>query len=241
MIYRTQKNVPDVYINESRDFQLLGRLLDSVVNDSRFYIEGIKNIISVKTCPSNLLPLLATKIGFFSKYNFQDEQLRGILQAFPWLIRYKGSKRAIYQSIFLFFRLSGINPNFLVDIVNIHDSTSYEEDYTIYITFVSKPLQTNILDAIFEYILPPGYVVKYIYSDQIPTPEDKPVSIEQDIIEGIITGNSIDTQIRGSDFDGEYVKGDSQINDLITGVDTGLTGVQENDDDANPKNINVQE
>ena len=220
MIYRTQKNVPDVYINQSRDFQLLGRLLDVVVNDAKFYTEGILHTINVKECPSNLLPLLATKIGFITKYELQENQLRGILQAFPWLIRYKGSKRAIYQSIFLFLRLEGVNPGFKVEVINKDTSVPPDDSYTITISFYSKPLNTVILDSIFEYILPPGYQVIYQFVSESKS-DNKPTAVEKDGIQGFIVGDGINAQLRSSGFDGTYVKQDPIIDNLISGADTG--------------------
>lgn len=229
MIYRTQKNVPDVYVKQSRDFQLLGRLIDAIVNDSSFYIDGIRNTISAKTCPSNLLPLLATKIGFYSKYSFPEEQLRGILQAFPYLLKYKGSKRAIYQAIFLFLRLSGVDAGFQVDVRN-EDNDSNTEDYTITITFLYKPLKTKILDALFNYLLPPGYVVKYIFTTPFKM-EQKAVAIEQDKFQGFVVGNAVDNQLRSTSFDNSFVGTDDLYDDLLSGADTALVGQLDDEHD----------
>ena len=243
MFYRTQNNVPDVYINGSRDFQLLGRLLDSVVNDTKFYINQIPYINSVKMCPTNLLPLLATKLGFYSKYSFTEEELRAILHVFPWLLRYKGSKRAIYQSIFVFFRIVGINPNFTVEIKNKEDAQP-QNHYRIIICFQSKPFETRVLDALFNYVLPPEYAVQYEYVVKItPSPYKEVTAYEYEKVQGIIVGNTTDTQLRGSDFDEDYVGSDIVTNDLLSGVDTALTGYVDGDkiNTENISHINIPE
>ena len=107
MVWRTAYNVPEVYPNESRDFQLMGRLLDCVVNSTKFNIDAIRNLSNAGDIMGSLLPLLQNKLGFFSHENFTDTELREILIAFPYLIKDKGSKRAINGAINLFVRLHG--------------------------------------------------------------------------------------------------------------------------------------
>ena len=107
MVWRTQYNVPEVYPNESRDFQLLGRLLDCVANGTKFNIDAIRNLSNAEDIMGSLLPLLQSKLGFFSQENFTDDELREILMAFPYLIKYKGSKKSIDGALNLFVRLNG--------------------------------------------------------------------------------------------------------------------------------------
>ena len=43
MLFRTQDNVPEIYVNESRDFQLLCRLKDVMINGVKYAIDSINH------------------------------------------------------------------------------------------------------------------------------------------------------------------------------------------------------
>lgn len=58
MIWRTADNVPEVYPAESRDFQLIGRVLDYVVNGVKFDIDSIRALSNTQDIMGSLLPLL---------------------------------------------------------------------------------------------------------------------------------------------------------------------------------------
>ena len=60
-IFRLQSNVPEIYINESRDFQLLCRLYDCVLGGVKLDIDTLENIIDTRSCNSILLQLLELK------------------------------------------------------------------------------------------------------------------------------------------------------------------------------------
>lgn len=49
-VRRLQNNVPEVYVKESRDFQLLCRLYDCILNGVKFDIDSMLNITDSKSC-----------------------------------------------------------------------------------------------------------------------------------------------------------------------------------------------
>ena len=112
---RLQDNVPSVYVNDSRDFQLLCRLYDCVNNAVMSDIESMPNILVSKDCNSTMLDHLATKVGFFSKHNITNEDLRYIVDAFPYIIKYKGSRRSIEEAINVFLKINNINSDVYVE------------------------------------------------------------------------------------------------------------------------------
>ena len=65
-LLRMQNRTPPIYCEESRDFQLLCRLYDTIVNGLLFDIETITDIINTKNIRSSFLQLLQTKLGFFT-------------------------------------------------------------------------------------------------------------------------------------------------------------------------------
>lgn len=162
MFLRLQDNVPYVYPNESRDFQLLCRLFDGVNNSVISDIDSMTNIIESKNCNSVALGLLATKLGFFPKHELNSDELRTVLDAFPYIVRYKGSRRAIEESVSVFLKVNHINSGAYVEIVNKNQEDP-EESYVVRIGLESRFRDVRVLDELFRYILPTGYRVEYFF------------------------------------------------------------------------------
>lgn len=153
-MFRTQNNLPEIYVNTSRDFQLLCRLKDAVFGATKYSIDSLQSASNTLEIPSALLPLLKSKVGFFSAETLDDDQLRILLSVFPYIIKYKGSKQAIKQSIFAWLRMNRFHGR-LVDIP-IDNS-----NYTITINLDQAKTDTTILDTLLQYAIPTGYIIKY--------------------------------------------------------------------------------
>lgn len=134
-VFRAQNNVPEVYVEHSRDFQLMCRLLDVVVNDIKFDIDSITEIINTKYCNNRLLSLLATRVGFLSDLSMDDESLRYVVKAFSYLVRHKGTITGIKDAIYVFLRTQQIKSRTQVQIINavyqweqdaVYDATGIE-------------------------------------------------------------------------------------------------------------------
>ena len=176
MIWRTADNVPEVYPAESRDFQLIGRVLDYVVNGVKFDIDSIRALSNTQDIMGSLLPLLQKKLGFFSKKDFTDDELREILTAFPYIMKHKGSKQAIEETLNLFIRLHCFDTQVAAssEVEIVTTDTSIYPAYTVVITLTLGPdyseteilTNTHVLDEMFRYILPPSFDVKYIITTQ---------------------------------------------------------------------------
>lgn len=155
---RLQENVPEVYINASRDFQLLCRLYDCMINSVKFSIDGVLRVIDTRLCSNALLSLLQTKLGFFTEKDFSYDEIRYVLRAFPDIIKYKGSKRGILQAVYVFCKLKHIQTIPNIEIINKqNDKPIYQINIILYAT----PQDTTLLSEIFRYILPTGYTVRY--------------------------------------------------------------------------------
>ena len=59
-LFRIQDKTPEVYTSTSRDFQLIGRLYDCIINGVKFDIDSILDIINTDFIDSKLLKLLQT-------------------------------------------------------------------------------------------------------------------------------------------------------------------------------------
>lgn len=156
-MFRTQNNVPEIYVNESRDFQLLCRLKDAMFGGVKYNIDSLKHTSNTMEMNNVLLPLLKSKVGFFSDDTLTEDQLRTLLNAFPTLIKHKGSKKAIYETIYAWFRLHQISGKLIsIDV----DNTRYK----ITLNINSMEADTSLLDTIFEYIIPSAYEVEYRFA-----------------------------------------------------------------------------
>ena len=107
-LFKVQNNVPEVYVNQSRDFQLLCRAYDSIVNGVKFDIDSMLSVINTDECNSRLLPLLQTKLGFISDVPATNDALRYVLKAFPHIVKNKGSLKAIQQAVIVFLKINHI-------------------------------------------------------------------------------------------------------------------------------------
>ena len=157
MVFRLQNNVPDVYVDQSRDFQLFCRLYDSVFNGVKFSIDSIKRATKTTECDSSLLELLQTKLGLFNSSKVDHDELRCLLAVFPTLMRYKGSRKAIDYVLTLYTHLT----NSIVGTYN----ANFLKEHRLVLTFDAPLRNDTILLEILQYILPTGYTVEYEVAD----------------------------------------------------------------------------
>lgn len=88
------KLMPEVYLNASRDMQLLACLYEVVLN----YIKT--NADTIGPLPGNdadasVTACLARTLGFDSRRAYNDAQLRALVSIFPTILKNKGNFKAI--------------------------------------------------------------------------------------------------------------------------------------------------
>ena len=192
-LLRLQDNTPQAYVEDSRDFQLMLRLYDCVNNGVKFRIDSIPNVLDTKKCDASLLPLLRTKLGFFSEVEFPEKDLRYILRAFPYIMRNKGSKRAIEQAVYAFMHSKGISADFKIT------GDSVKHRVSIYISSLST--DTLMLEEMLKYVIPAGFSVDYVFYN--------PYSVSNDF-EYMSIGHSL----VASDLDASVLRGSNEDNGL---------------------------
>lgn len=154
-MFRLQDNVPQYLINESRDFQLLCRLYDCVNNGVKFSTESMLRIMDTTSCGSGFLKLLETRLGFFTKGNYTDDEIRDVLIGFCDAVKYKGSLKGIERAVRLFL----IAKNLKVGTVIRYDDSLK----SISIGFRTSMVDTGLLTDILRYIMPAGCNLDYFY------------------------------------------------------------------------------
>ena len=148
-IFRLQENMPDVYVRKSRDFQLLCNSFDAVFNSVKNDIDSITNVVDTRLCSERLLPLLQTKLGFFTNKHLTATELRIVLQAFKYIVRDKGSRTGIREAIEVFLKVANASNKSRIQIVDnfvsIDGHTSETRPGNTYIVEVAIELKHNAL------------------------------------------------------------------------------------------------
>lgn len=172
-LFRISEHVPDVYPRKSRDFQLFCAVFDIVFGYLKYNIDSIRNITDTEYCNQKLIPLLQTKLGFYSDSSIPSEDLRLILKAFPFLVKNKGSLTGITGALRIFLKVIGSDAEYEVKVLNkVYSSDGeYQEDESYIINIATSEVLTNtdVLDQILKYVVPAGYIVKYTYKNTSDT------------------------------------------------------------------------
>ena len=213
VLFRVQNNTPRVYYNESRDFQLIGRLYDCIINGIKHDIDSTSYLTDSKLIRSTMLQLLQTKLGFFTKEKFNDEQIRYILRAFPVLVKQKGSIKAVQEAVNMFLKMNHIKSSIRVWYVS--DATvvygTEVDDHTIIIGMGTAFQNYTPLMEVLRYILPTGFGFYFYYFSDI-------TAVETELMENkaklIFVSDNINSQVRGQDIE------DDTENRLIGAIDT---------------------
>lgn len=167
---KMENKVPFVYVNKSRDFQLLCRMLSVIQNGIKSDIDDMLNIIDTDNIHNQLLNLLASKVGYFPEFQLDNFALRIICDGFPYMIKNKGNIVGIRQAVNMFLKINKINLTSDTAQVNIEFLTNDSSNsYTLIITLPIefKLLDLKILESLLEYILPTGCIVKYLFEKRI--------------------------------------------------------------------------
>lgn len=155
--FQLENNVPEVYVEESRDFQLLCRLIDVYLRGTIDRAASIIRSIDLDKCNEGLLPAIAWMQGFTTHMYIPPKVLRNICRVFPYCIKRKGTEDAIYTmaqavlstdrliyNIDCSIRKAELTDNFLIEIV------CYANDH--YIPYLAEALR---------FIVPAGWDIRY--------------------------------------------------------------------------------
>lgn len=222
-LLRMQNRTPPVYCEESRDFQLLCRLYDTIVNGLLFDIDTITDLINTRDIRSSFLQLLQTKLGFFTLHNFDENTLRYTLNGFPRMVRYKGSKKSIEYAVNTFLKINNIISPVTVTFQEtpLLLANGYTvPDHTIVIGISASLQDSAILEEIFRYILPAGTIYYFYYYS---TTKELTNIVENDGAIVLYVSDNINSILR-SDTAGDFMDSFKNITNekkrLIGGVDT---------------------
>lgn len=156
MDFKLENNVPNVYIDESRDFQLLCRVLD-------VYLKGVLNQASyipyqlnLDKCSEQLLYAIANMQGFVTNKYIPPEILRNICKVFPYCIKRKGTIEAIRVAAY-----AVLSVDKLIYYINVTTDSTAADTYVVTITCNARSEYLPYLEELLRFILPAGWRVSY--------------------------------------------------------------------------------
>lgn len=151
---------PEIYYKESRDFQLLGRLYDLVLNSVKTEADLLYNLPLSTNSNEKLLDLLALTLGFKPKHQYNASQLRAVCSVFPEILKHKGSIKAIKIACEALFHSMDISQSLNYDFTG--------EDNTKLNLYISKDFgDITILNDLLSYVLPAGMSCNIVREFQI--------------------------------------------------------------------------
>ena len=162
-LLRFDEMVPEVYIKESRDFQVLTRLFTLGLNQAKYNADSIQFLNDPTYVNNRLLTLLQQKVGFYTDRDFFDDAIRKVCKMFYALVRHKGSTTAIIEAIGIFFRVTGADSDAYIDIQN---NTHDDRAYTVNIGLHVSVRDISLLEELLKYILPCGYRYTIYFYEQ---------------------------------------------------------------------------
>lgn len=174
---RTQNNVPHYYIEKSRDFQLLCRLLDLISDSTITNVNAVKQSITPETSMSNILPLWCDKVGFEAEEYFDDNALRSIASAFPYIIRKKGTEEGIRLACNAILKAER-NPDAVKPVEVNYNKDIFSIDIIIPISV--SHVNRKALERILSYIVPAGITYTIQFGVQTESHIDDNVAGETD-------------------------------------------------------------
>ncbi len=167
---RTQNLVPEYYPEQSRDFQVLGRLYDYTLNALKFNVDTMTSITDTQHAKDTILPLIGDKFGIYDKQSYSNREL---LSALPNALFYKGSLKSV--SILLNAYLDSLNIFDYAVAYHSKDEVSAKQisdmlsrnikPYTIVIVLSIAPslVELHVLNEYLRMILPCGMLIEYVF------------------------------------------------------------------------------
>lgn len=172
---KTQTLTPEVYYNQSRDFQFLGRLYDVVFNYLKTEIDLIRSFPLDNTQDTRFLELILKTLGFRNTRQYQLNQLRAVASGWISIIKNKGSLAAIKQAIGLILRVQDISNKYDIEVITDKDVFDIPTVVIKMKDLISSE-ESSLLEEILNYILPVG--IGYVIQDVSYFDDTTPLYLE---------------------------------------------------------------
>ena len=187
-MFRFQDNLPEVYINESRDFQVLARLSDVIFSGIKYDIDAMVRILDATLIKDRMLDLLCTRIGFFPSVEIDAQVLKYIIASFPYILKNKGTKKGIKAAVNAILKAenqqSGAGIEYvLVEVISEKPKNELRDAYTVYIYTTQSIYNKDALAEVFKYVIPLGFTYKLELLNSLSiAPDNKTLVAQRDAL-----------------------------------------------------------
>jgi hypothetical protein len=147
---KTRELVPQVYYDESRDFQMLGRVYEALFNHCKTYADLMQGLPLSRESDYHMLSLMATTLGFNPKRDYAKDELRAVLSSFVTLVKSKGSIEGLMIALYLLLRAHGIQDTFNIE-------RDFADNHHLIVYIPGELPSTVLLEDLFDYLLPAGF------------------------------------------------------------------------------------
>jgi hypothetical protein len=155
---KLQNLTPAVYYDQSRDFQLLGRLYDLVLNYVKTNTANLYNLPVGKNMDEQLLNLLALTLGIKPARRHNSKQLRAICSVLPTILKHKGSIQALVLATNALLAADGV--------IQPLDYTMHpKKGITLYVA--QELADLNLFTDLLDYLLPAGLSCNIVKESQL--------------------------------------------------------------------------
>lgn len=204
---KVQNMVPEVYYKESRDFSYIGRILEVILNHMKTNADLVNS--NLNTVDSDdLLNSLAYTLGFKPKHKYINKDLANICSNFVKIMRNKGTTYAIEECVKILLN----SQNIIGDYIILVD----EENCKLTIGLPSATQDIILLEDLFDYILPTGWVYEINNISMVEEYPDVFYFNER----GLLNKNTVTANL------GQVSRlniGDSELPDNTTNIDDAYT------------------
>lgn len=149
-----KNQIPSIYYDASRDFQILGHLYEVVLNYVKTNADMLYLLPNGIEEDTRATELLATTLGFKLRRNYDKAQLAALVSIFPQLLKIKGTQRAV--------DLAG---NALVKASGVPGTFSSEIDKDSHVITIKIPMELSDITLFIDllpYIIPFGLRVSIV-------------------------------------------------------------------------------
>lgn len=146
----SRQNVPEVFLS-SRDYHVFLRLLDLMLNDEKSDVDNLVGGLNADKCPSELLPLLASYVGYEYDHSLTYDTNRMIIKYYPEMLRLKGSEKGLALACAIAFQSAGFLDSIqdAMKYINIVKDTNDPNTIFVYLGFSTiVPKLFDLIEAV---------------------------------------------------------------------------------------------
>ena len=164
-IIKSKKYIPWV-LRRSRDMQALCKIIDLLINSSKTTSDNFINYLDFDNCPDNLLPFLASYVGYDYDYKESIKSNKTIIKNYPNLIHNRGSEVGIALAVAL--SVNTLEDKEQVDSLNLFN-IDYQPKNNKIVVYIYVPNNTAKTRELLEVVRPAGTKLEIVPASLIST------------------------------------------------------------------------